>query len=441
MLKNNRNLIALFATLFLVLLGIQGYMMYKTYQVKEREINRSVIDRMKDYTDQLEDKNRMNKIRTDDAVQNVFVLYKDKKLSKKQFLTYFQKFNKLSQSHFSQYVDRQFEKEGYIIAVKIQYLSIVSLPEKINLIDQPITIFETKNKVAKPSTISTGNWETSSTTTNDDNKNFKKENNFHVKSTTSFEILNIKEVVFRELLLLILLCLFILGSVLWLFILTVKNLIKQQKQVEVLHSVVDNISHEFKTPIATLKIAAKALNKDWNKENLPLIERQIGRLENLMKQIHEEENEEDLNQNIATEDWNYFVEDLQFMHPDIDFYFEKRVVEILPFSKIDMETIVKNLAENSIKYGATKVSLFINSVENFLEIKVQDNGKGIEKKEQKNIFEKFYRIQHDNIHNTKGLGLGLFLVKNRVKSYNGTIDLQSEVNEGSIFTIKFPYEN
>lgn len=441
MLKNNKNLIALFAILFLILLGIQAYMMYRTYQVKEREINRSVIDRMRDYTDQLEDKNRMKKVMNDDAVLNVFELYKNKKLSKKQFLNYFEKFNKLSQLDFSRYVDFQFKNEGYIIAVKIQYLSIVSLPEKVNLIDQPITIFETKNKVTKPGTVSTGNWETSSSSKNNDNDKIEKLNSFNVKSTTSFQILNIKEMVFKELFFLILLCVFILGSVLWLFILTVKNLIKQQKQVEVLHTVVDNISHEFKTPIATLKIAAKALNKDWNKANLPLVERQIFRLENLMKQIHEDENDEVTNRNISAEDWNYFLEDLKFIHPEIDFKFENNAAKALPFSKINMETIVKNLVENSIKYGASKVSIFINLVGDFLEIKIQDNGKGIAKKEQKNIFEKFYRIQSDNIHDTKGLGLGLFLVKNLVKKYNGTMDLQSEVNEGSTFTIKLPYEN
>jgi two-component system phosphate regulon sensor histidine kinase PhoR len=84
-----------------------------------------------------------------------------------------------------------------------------------------------------------------------------------VESITEFEILNIKTVVFKELILLFLCC-FLLASVLALFIFTVKNLIKQQKQVAVLHTVVDNISHEFKTPIATLKIATKALKKDWN---------------------------------------------------------------------------------------------------------------------------------------------------------------------------------
>lgn len=441
MLKTSKNLIVLFAALFLILLGLQAYMMYKTYQVKEREINRSVIDRLTDFTDHLEDNGKIKKLDRDDMVQNIFVLYKNKKLSKQQFRNYFKSFNEESQAGVSQLIDHTFKKEGYIIAIKIQYLSIVSLPEKINLLDQPITIFETKNKVTKPGSLSTGNWETSSTTTDNDNRKSAEENKFHVKSTTSFEILNIKEVVFKELILLILLCIFILGSVLWLFILTVKNLIKQQKQVEVLHTVVDNISHEFKTPIATLKIASKALNKDWNKENLPLVERQILRLENLMKQIHAQENEEVLNQNITAEDWNYFLEDLKFLHPNIEFTFENNVSRDLPFSKIDMETIIKNLAENSIKYGASKVLISIVQEENFLEIKIQDNGKGIAKKEQKNIFEKFYRIQQDNVHNTKGLGLGLFLIKNLVKKYNGTIDLVSEANEGSAFTIKLRHEN
>ena len=59
----------------------------------------------------------------------------------------------------------------------------------------------------------------------------------------------------------------------------------------------------------------------------------------------------------------------------------------------------------------------------------------------KNVFEKFYRIQSDNIHNTKGLGLWLFLVKNLVEKYNGKIDLSSEINIGTTFKITLPYED
>jgi two-component system phosphate regulon sensor histidine kinase PhoR len=88
---------------------------------------------------------------------------------------------------------------------------------------------------------------------------------------------------------LIICCIILLASVLLLYIFTLNNLIKQQKQVEVLHTVVDNISHEFKTPIATLKIASKTLKKGWNPDTLPLIDRQISRLESLMYQLHNDE--------------------------------------------------------------------------------------------------------------------------------------------------------
>jgi two-component system phosphate regulon sensor histidine kinase PhoR len=80
-----------------------------------------------------------------------------------------------------------------------------------------------------------------------------------LETQTEIEIGNIKSLVFREIILLIICCVILLASVLILYIFTIKNLIKQQKQVKVLHTVVDNISHEFKTPIATLKIASKRL--------------------------------------------------------------------------------------------------------------------------------------------------------------------------------------
>ena len=76
-----------------------------------------------------------------------------------------------------------------------------------------------------------------------------------------------------------------------------------------------------------------------------------------------------------------------------------------------------------------------------MDIKITDNGNGIPKKEQQRIFEKFYRIQSDNVHNTKGLGLGLFLVKDIVNRYNGSIGLVSETGKGTTFKIALPYEN
>ncbi|KAB1229015.1 sensor histidine kinase [Chryseobacterium viscerum] len=438
MITKSKNLIALFATLFLLLLGIQAYFMYKTYQVKEREIYRDVHARLTNYTDRLEDLGGI-KSRTDDTIQKILIRYHDKKISKKDFLEYFKKNRKENEKHLSDYVDASFKKEGYEIATKTEYISIIYIPDSTRLIDQPITLYETRNKVSNPKIANTGKWETTSrSTTNDDTPG--RNDSFLLKSNTGFEILNIKTIIFKELALLTICCAAILASVLLLYIFTVKNLARQQKQVEVLHTVVDNISHEFKTPIATLKIASKTLKKEWNPETLPLIDRQINRLENLMLQLHKDETSEEI-LSIRPEDWSFFVQDLAFTYPEINFDLSNKITEELPFDQHLMETVIKNLCENSVKYGASDVKININNSPQTFKIEISDNGCGIEKKELDHIFEKFYRIQSNNIHNSKGLGLGLYFVKKIITNYGGKINVSSQLTIGSTFKISIPYEN
>ncbi|WP_261510995.1 sensor histidine kinase [Chryseobacterium paludis] len=439
MISKSKNLIALFTVLFLFLLGIQAYFTYKTYQLREREIYRTIHKRLTPYTDRLEDKGGVKKI-PNQSLQQIFIKYNNKEISKKEFLDFFTTNRKNVEKQFSQYVDNEFKKEGYIIAVKIEYKSITFVPTKTNLIDQPIIVYETENKVTEPGSTNTGTWETSSKSVSDDLPKIERNNTFFLKSQTSYQILNIKNIVFKDLALLILCCIAILSSVLILYIFTVKNLIRQQRQVEILHTVVDNISHEFKTPIATLKIASKALKKNLNPETLPLIDRQITRLENLMSQLHEDETEEEIS-TTKPEDWDFFIEDLIFTYSEIQFDLKNEISQELPFDKNLMETMVKNLCENSVKYGASIVKVKITQPLHHLEIEVSDNGQGMEKKELKSIFEKFYRIQSNNIHNTKGLGLGLYFIQKIIKKYNGKIEVASKLKEGTTFKIQMPYEN
>ncbi len=169
------------------------------------------------------------------------------------------------------------------------------------------------------------------------------------------------------------------------------------------------------------------------------MERQISRLENLMHQLQDNNDEE--NTEVYYDDWNNYIEDLQFANPKVEFVLHNTTPNTLPFNRTAMETLIKNLCENSAKYGATRVELDLRAIQNTLDIKITDNGNGIPKKEQQRIFEKFYRIQSDNIHNTKGLGLGLFLVKDIVNGYNGSIELVSETGKGTTFKIALPYEN
>lgn len=439
MISKSKYLISLFAALFLLLLGIQVYFMYKTSQVKKREIYSDVHNRIDDYIDNLENLGGASNL-GDEGQRKIFAEFNNKKISKREFLNYFEKNKKHTQNKLSDYIDHKFEKEGYKVAVRTQFLSIVYVPKNINLIDKPVTLYETRNKITKAGISNTGKWETSSTSRSDKSNQLERDDSFFVKSQTDFQILNINTVVFQDLTLLILCCVAILLSVLILYIFTVKNLIRQQKQVEVLHTVVDNISHEFKTPIATLKIASKTLKKEFTSEILPLIDRQILRLEDLMLQLHPEDFDEK-NSTIQPENWDFFIHDLAFTYENIDFKLNNSVSKELPFDKKLMETVIKNLCENSVKYGASEIKIDIKTIQNKLEIIVADNGNGMEQNELKNIFEKFYRIQSNNIHNSKGLGLGLFFVKKIVEKYSGKTEITSEVNVGTTFKISIPYED
>lgn len=439
MISKNKNLIYIFTTLFLFLLGIQVYFMYKTYQVKEREIYRSIDHNISVYTDQVVN-NHSSKDSKNDSLQKKIIEYYHKKLSKQDFIKYLVDDKKKSSKNLTHYIEEHRKKDGYIIGVKIQYSLIIHLPDSIKLIQQPITIYETKDKIKKPRITSVGTWRTSSVQESAGKDPVHDVDSFHVDTQTEIEIKNIQSLVFREIILLIICCIILLASVLVLYIITIKNLSKQQKLVEVLHTVVDNISHEFKTPIATLKIASKTLKKGWNPDTLPLIDRQIIRLESLMLQLHKDEIPEEITA-IQPENWDFFIQDLAFTYPQIDFRFENTVSQQLPFDKNLMETVVKNLCENSIKYGASVVTINTSNSAHHLKIEVSDNGQGMESKELKNIFEKFYRIQANNIHNSKGLGLGLYFVKKIITSYRGKVDVSSQPSIGSTFKITIPYEN
>ncbi|MCD9619261.1 sensor histidine kinase [Chryseobacterium gleum] len=440
MIAKSKILIPVFAALFLLLLGIQVYFMYKTYQVKERDIYRSVNDGLTNYTDNIEDTQKI-KERNDDSLHEIIIQYYNKEINKNNFLNQFIDNRKSDRERLIHYINSRYQKDGYEISARIRYLSIIHLPDSTKLITKPIIIFETQDKIKHPRIASNGSWETSTTKRDDTNKgHIEKRNTFLVKTQTDFEIRNIKSIVFKELTLLISCCILLLSGVLILYIFTIKNLIKQQKQVEVLHSIVDNISHEFKTPIATLKIASRALKKEWNPETLPLIDRQISRLESLMSQLHKDEISDEMVE-IQPEDWSFFIQDLAVTYPDTDFRVKNSILQKLPFDKNLMETVIKNLCENSVKYGASVVTINLSSHSRHLEIEISDNGQGMETIELNTIFEKFYRIQNKNIHNSKGLGLGLYFVKKIIDRYSGKIVVFSQLHKGSTFKISIPYEN
>lgn len=142
------------------------------------------------------------------------------------------------------------------------------------------------------------------------------------------------------------------------------------------------------------------------------------------------------NHQIAT-----LLSDFKLAHPDIHFEMNDITKVVIPLNDVDFNTILVNLMDNSIKYGATQLHISITNDQNLCKIQVRDNGIGIIQKEIPHIFEKFYRIQKNNIHDTKGLGLGLYLINNIVNRHQGNIQVSSKQNQGTTFNISIPHEN
>lgn len=240
------------------------------------------------------------------------------------------------------------------------------------------------------------------------------------------------------------------------FAYTINVILKQKRLSEIKNDFINNITHEFKTPISTISLSADVLLQS-NIINEPL------RLANYANIIKEEnnrlKNQVDKVLQLATLD----KDKLKLEDENIDLHalikasvksfgliVREKEGEISCKLNADKHTIfgdkihisntLHNLIDNAIKYSShhPKVEVETNSHNGFIEISVKDNGIGVPKESQKHIFDKFYRTPTGNIHDIKGFGLGLNYVKTIVEAYSGSVKLISKENEGSTFVIKLP---
>ncbi|MEG1023508.1 MAG: HAMP domain-containing sensor histidine kinase [Flavobacterium sp.] len=233
-----------------------------------------------------------------------------------------------------------------------------------------------------------------------------------------------------------------------LFVIALKALIKQKKVSDVKTDFINNITHELKTPLATLGISTKILEQKNIRDNdenfnsiVNTISRQNNRLQNLIDQVMANslaENEIELQkEKIETENFlQIIVDDFKIAFPKInlktDFQTQKT---ILVLDKFHLTTALLNVLENAVKYGSNTITVRTKNVENQFSICFEDDGIGIAKNKQSLLFDKFYRVEQGNLHNTKGLGLGLYYVDQIVKAHQGSVNVISDLGKGTQFTI------
>ncbi|MEO6404870.1 MAG: HAMP domain-containing sensor histidine kinase [Ferruginibacter sp.] len=255
---------------------------------------------------------------------------------------------------------------------------------------------------------------------------------------------------------------FIIGSVFFTliitsaFFVTIRTLLRQKKLSEIKSDFINNMTHEFKTPLATISLAVDALKNekvvaDKEKTNYftGVIKEENKRMNKQVEAILQaallDKQQVQLNlKRLSAHDMikaatNNIALPLEEKGGKLEVKLDA-TSDIVMADEVHFINFVNNLLDNALKYSKEKplICLTTSNVSNQFRIKIEDNGIGMNKETLSRIFEKFYRAHTGNIHNVKGFGLGLSYVKTMVEAHHGTIKAESTPGKGSIFYITIP---
>jgi len=248
---------------------------------------------------------------------------------------------------------------------------------------------------------------------------------------------------------------FLVGVTVVSFLLLYRNLQRQQKLTQIKNEFISNITHELKTPIATVGVAIEAL-RNFNaindpqrtKEYLDISQNELQRLSLLVDKVLKlsmfEKKEIELKYEFL--DLKSVVDEVvSSMRLQIEKHHATVSINIegdthLQGDRLHLLSVVFNLLDNALKYGNgnTAIKFDMKEKENEIELSVADNGIGISQEYKDKVFEKFFRVPLGNTHNTKGYGLGLSYVAHVVQRHKGKIEVESQPGLGSKFIITLP---
>lgn len=232
-------------------------------------------------------------------------------------------------------------------------------------------------------------------------------------------------------------------------------ILRQKRLSEVQRDFVNNMTHEFQTPISTIQVATDVLNH-------PKILEQPERMHKYV-QIIKQENSRLKNQveTVLTTarltrgklEMNVELQELHSLIHEVTGSVKAELGDNLVFElnadrtsiyadKVHLINVIRNLVENAIKYSSKSATVTIatHNVQEGIVLEIKDKGIGIPKEYQGKIFNKFYRVPTGNVHNVKGFGLGLSYVKQIIKAHRWSINVVSEYKQGTTFAITIPQE-
>ncbi len=263
--------------------------------------------------------------------------------------------------------------------------------------------------------------------------------------------------IFKSMSLQMLLSALLVALVIASFLFLYRNLVAQQRLSDIKNEFISNITHELKTPIATVNVAIEALQNFGalydparTKEYLDISASELQRLSLLVDKVLKISMFEKKEINLKKERFDIlqlFGEVIASMK--LQFEKQNTAIEItstganfiIEADKMHMTSVIYNLLDNALKYSNENSRIFVEVLDQkqYLEFRVTDNGIGIASEYKQKIFEKFFRVPAGDTHNSKGYGLGLSYVNHIIQRHQGFVEVESELNRGSTFKIKIPF--
>lgn len=242
------------------------------------------------------------------------------------------------------------------------------------------------------------------------------------------------------------------------FYLTIRTLLQQRKLSAIKSDFINNMTHELKTPLATISLAVDALrnskvmgNSEKSAYFSGIIKEENKRMNKHVETILQAGlmDRQDIRMNMERKSAHALIKEV-LSNYELQLTGHNAKVELLLNAKNDLinadevhfSNLISNLVDNAIKYSKEnlplKLKITTHSTAKFLAIQFEDNGIGMSKETTKRIFEKFYRATTGNVHNVKGFGLGMSYVKTIIDAHKGRIKVESTLGKGSTFVIELP---
>ncbi len=273
---------------------------------------------------------------------------------------------------------------------------------------------------------------------------------FH-NNTLKAHFTNVTLAVLKRNLVGILLSFVLVGSVVFCLIYLLRVIQRQKQLAEVKNDLISNITHEFKTPIATIGIAMEAI-ENFNAENdteknlryAKISREQVDKLNTMVEKLLETAtlDSEKLELNRASHNLVELLEKasnkeaLSLGEKSISFSSSEEDIAY-PIDIFHFENAINNIIDNAIKYGGDEIAVSIEQRANDIRIIISDSGKSITEAQKKQIFEKFYRVPKGNTHDVKGFGIGLYYSKKIIEKHGGNISV--EIRPSTQFIITLPH--